>query len=186
MRPPDWAMAAFCSWNLWPRRSEPLMNLSTQRIVQPSSLDESLDEVNSSTQCSKQRCTRLLYIYSGSFSKRLDSNMVEEIHTFMNCDICFFSMRMASSRCSLALRLDRGQRLFQGSAHGHSIPVHFASVRGRETVEKNRDVILIQGSNKSFCHSHEAARLTTEAQSTFTCGPFRASRLSRGSPSLPL
>lgn len=54
--------------------------------------------------------------------------MVEEGHTFMNCDICFFSMRMASSRCSLALRLHRCQRLLYGSAHGHSIPVHCVSV----------------------------------------------------------
>lgn len=56
-------------------------------------------------------------------------SMAEEEHTFMNCDICFFSMRMASSRCSLALRLCHGQRILWASAIRHDIPVHFVSVK---------------------------------------------------------
>ena len=60
------------------------MNLSTQRIVQPSSFDESFADVKSSTQCSKQRCTRLEYIcpsvlVGSRVVKRLENSYVHKL-----------------------------------------------------------------------------------------------------------
>ena len=119
------AIAAFCSWNLCPNLSDPLRNLSTQRMTQPSSFDDRERDVKSSTQCSKHFCTRLEYICDdaglvgaerdGSRDRRAgglrDGGMEERgrelgcHRTFMNWLICFFSMRDCSSRCSLAERL---------------------------------------------------------------------------------
>ncbi len=67
---PDCIMAAFCSCQRCPNRSELLRNLSTQRKTQPSSRDCRDLVVKSCTQSSKQRCTSLPYICSidGRFS----------------------------------------------------------------------------------------------------------------------
>lgn len=52
---PDCIMAAFCSWNLIPKRSLPLRYLSTQRMTQPSSREIRDLVVKSLTQSSKHR-----------------------------------------------------------------------------------------------------------------------------------
>lgn len=56
-------MAAFCSWNRDPSRSEPLRYLSTHRMTQPSSLEIKDFVVKSFTQSSKHRWTNLEYIW---------------------------------------------------------------------------------------------------------------------------
>ena len=62
--PPCCAIAAFCSWNLSPNRSELFKNLSTHLITHPSSLPCKLFDVKSVMQSLKHRCTRFEYICS--------------------------------------------------------------------------------------------------------------------------
>ncbi len=121
-RPGNWpaCMAAFCSWNRDPSRSEPFRYLSTHRSTQPASLEIKDLVVKSLTQSSKHRWTNLEYIwenYKESVKVMLqlkrqrarsrlwsrDSGL-----TVMNSFICFFSIRLESSRCSAALRLRPG------------------------------------------------------------------------------
>lgn len=59
---PDCIIAAFCSWNLWPRRSEPFRYLSTHLITHPSSRETRDLVVKSLTQSSKHRWTSFEYI----------------------------------------------------------------------------------------------------------------------------
>lgn len=104
--PPCCAIAAFCSWNRSPNRSELLRNLSTHRITQPSSLLARLLDVKSVTQSLKQRWTRLEYIYIQVNSTcHRDGLNHRKSHTFMKSFICFLSMRPCSSRCSAAFSL---------------------------------------------------------------------------------
>lgn len=124
-------MAAFCSWKRWPSRSDPLRYLSTHRITQPSSLVCNDLVVKSLTQSSKHRWTSLEYIWDGVLhqhvcSVRFDQDgLLEDLDmlpsvtatavlaergnmglTVMNSFICFFSIRVCSSRCSAAFRLE--------------------------------------------------------------------------------
>ena len=109
-RPPC-AIAAFCSWNLSPRRCEPFMCLSTHRITQPSSREVSDLLSKPLTQESKHCWTRLEYIcnrYLPSHSRqlrRIQTRRSGHVRTFMNSFICFFSMRFWSSRCSFCVSL---------------------------------------------------------------------------------
>ncbi len=106
--PPDWAMAAFCSWKRSPSRCEPFMFLSTHRMMQLSSRDVSDLLSKPLTQSSKQRWTRLEYIWrAGQRAARRRTGRRRPL-TFMNSFICFFSMRVCSSRCSAGVSLARG------------------------------------------------------------------------------
>jgi hypothetical protein len=113
-RPPCCAIAAFCSWKRSPSRCEPFMCLSTHRMTQLSSREVSDLLSKPLTQWSKQFWTRFEYICGPLCQRQFfpvtstaARPQVRVALTFMNSFICFFSMRVCSSRCSDAVSLAR-------------------------------------------------------------------------------
>jgi hypothetical protein len=113
-RPPCCAIAAFCSWKRSPSRWEPFMCLSTHRMTQLSSREVRDLLSKPLTQWSKQFWTRFEYICGRICQRKFlpvtstaAMSQARIFLTFMNSFICFFSMRVCSSRCSDAVSLAR-------------------------------------------------------------------------------